>query len=196
LLPSEMVFARPLLFVKKSKIVGYKDPCSGQKVSREDLASKVIMAALQWLMEERALTIRYVDRKEKGFLRSRRIRGHEIVRKGEVQANGLEKDLQELSNGEVMLKDLISALVGGESDFPHSRVLAKVERSLEAKGLGKYEGRIFKSFKLDCDKLEVPDYKFAELHSSLEDMSRRFPELEREIKDVLKSLVETDDDWD
>ncbi len=55
----------PLLFAKKSKLVGYKDPCSGQKVSREDLATKVIMAALQWLTREEALTISYIDRKEK-----------------------------------------------------------------------------------------------------------------------------------
>ncbi len=196
LLASEMVFARPLLFAKKAKLVGYKDPCSGQKVSKEDLASKVIMAALQWLMEEGALTIRYVDRKEKGLLLSKRIKGHEISREKDIQVDGLEGDLHRLSKGEVMLKDVISSLVGGKSDFPHSKVLARVERSLERKGFGRYEGRIFKSFKLDCDKLEGSDYKFAELHSSLEEMSKRFPELEKEIGKVLRSLVESDDDWD
>ncbi len=195
MLPSEMVFAKPLLFAKKSKLVGYKDPCSGQKVSREDLASKVIMAALQWLMEE-ALTIRYVDRKEKGLLLSKRVKGHEISRKKDVQVDGLEGELHRLSDGEIMLKDVISSLVGGKSDSPHSRVLARVERSLERKGFGRYEGRIFKSFKLDCDKLEGSDYKFSELHSSLEEMSKRFPELEKEIGKVLRSLVESDDDWD
>gem|GEM_PF-4283818 len=196
MLASEMVFARPLLFAKKAKLVGYKDPCSGQKVSKEDLASKVIMAALQWLMEEGALTIRYVDRKEKGLLLSKRIKGHEISREKDIQVDGLEGDLHRLSKGEVMLKDVISSLVGGKSDFPHSKVLARVERSLERKGFGRYEGRIFKSFKLDCDKLEGSDYKFAELHSSLEEMSKRFPELEKEIGKVLRSLVESDDDWD
>ncbi len=193
MLPSEKVFAKPLLFVKKSKLVGYKDPCSGQKVSREDLAFKVVMAALQWLMEEEALTIRYVDRKEKGFLLSKRIRGHEISRGRDIQVDGLEGDLHKLNKGEVMLKDMISSLVGGKSDSPHSKVLARVERSLERKGFGRYEGRIFKSFKLDCDRLEGSEYKFAELHSSLEEMSRRFPKLEREIRDVLRSLVESDD---
>ncbi|MDK2372886.1 MAG: hypothetical protein QI197_05860 [Candidatus Korarchaeota archaeon] len=196
MLSSEMVFVRPLLFAKKSKLVGYKDPCSGQKVSREDLATKVIMAALQWLTREEALTISYIDRKEKGLLLSRRVRGHEISRKRGIQVDGLEGELHRLSEGEVMLKDLISSLVEGKSDFPHSRVLARVERSLERKGFGRYEGRIFKSFKLDCDRLEGSDLEFAELHSSIDDMSKRFPELEREIGKVLRSLVESNGDWD
>ena len=193
---SEMVFARPLLFAKKSRFVGYKDPCSGQKVSREDLASKMIMAALHWLMEEGALTIQYVDRKEKGLLLSRRVRGHLVSGKESVQVDGLEGEIQKLLGGEAMLKDLISSLVGGRSDTPHARILAMAERSLEGKGFGRYEGRIVKSFKLDCDKLDESGYDFAELQSSLEGMSNEFPRLEKEIGGVLGSLVESNADWD
>ncbi len=44
--------------------------------------------------------------------------------------------------------------------------------------------------------MEGSDLEFAELHSSIDDMSKRFPELEREIGKVLRSLVESNDDWD
>ncbi len=79
-----------------------------------------------------------------GLLLSRRVRVHEISRKRDIQVDGLEGELHRLSEGEVMLKDVISSLVEGKSDFPHSRVLARVERSLERKGFGRYKGRILK----------------------------------------------------
>ncbi len=193
---SEMVFVRPLLFARKSRFVGYRDPCSGQKVSREDLASKMIMAALQWLIEKGALTIQYVERREKGLLLSRRVRGHVLSEEKSVQVDGLEGEVRRLVRGEVMLKDLISSLVGGSSDSPHAKILAMAERSLERKGFGRYEGRIVRSFKLDCDELERSGYDFTELQASLEGMSNEFPRLEREIRDVLDSLVESSADWD
>ncbi len=190
---SEVVYSKPLNFVKKARVIGFKDKCTGEKVNREHLASNLVLAAISNLIDQNVVKIEWAEGKGWGPFKKK---GFLLVPNGEGNLRGLEGTLlARVERKGSFLSDTISRVVGGKRVDPHSDIIRLVERGLAEAGRGTYEGRIMKKFQFDCKELEAGELD--RVSSSIDRVRRKFPELEREIEKSLRSLVDRSmDDYD
>ncbi len=191
---SEVVYSKPLNFARKARVIGFKDECTGEKVNREELASKLVLAAISNLVDLNAATIKWAEGKGWGPFKKK---GFVLIGngRGNSDSGGLEGALLANAGKSSFLSDVVSKVVGGKRVDPHSEVIRIVEKGLAEKGKGTYKGRIRKKFQFNCE--EPKDEELGRATSSMGNLRRSFPELEKEIKKCLRSLVDrSTDDFD
>ena len=182
---SEVVYSKPVEFVKRARIMGFKDSCTGEKVSREDFAHTLVMAAVANLIDLNALSLKWAEVKGWGPFKKK---GFFLTREEGKIERGLEAVLlNSLGEDGSFLSDALSRIIGGESSDPHTDIIGIVERELAQAGKGSFEGRIRKKFKFNCE--EPQKERITKVTSSIEMVRRTFPKLEKEIRNSLNSLI-------
>ncbi len=182
---SEVVYSKPVEFVKRARIMGFKDNCTGEKVSREDFAHTLVMAAVTNLIDLNSLSIKWTEGrgwgpfKKKGFFLTRG--------EGKIERGLEEVLLNNLGENGSFLSDVMSKIIGGKSSDPHTDIIGIVEKGLAQAGKGSFEGRLRRKFKFNCE--EPQKEKIVEVTSSMEVVRRTFPRLEKEIRKSVNSLI-------